>query len=103
MNYTADSSFATSGSDTRISGYSSVYTVTIDGGSQLRAGTYTLNPRNTAGLPFLYYGLGTGFIYSQSGTVTISSNDNTKISGSFNATMVDGTVLTGGFNDVPLR
>lgn len=101
--YTADSSSATAGSDTRVSGYSGIYTVTIDGGRQLVAGTYTLSARNTTDLPYLYYGMGTGFIYSESGTVTISYNDNTKISGSFSATMVDGTVVSGGFNDVPLR
>ena len=100
--YVADSSSASAGSVTRIAAYSGVTALGIDGGSQLVAGSYPLHGNNNSSQPFLFYVVG-GFTYSQSGTVTITHYDNTKISGYFNTTLTDGTMMSGNFTDIPVR
>jgi hypothetical protein len=101
--YVADSSSATAGSYTRIVAYSGVTAISIDGGGQLSTGSYTLHGRNSLMQPFLFYVVVANYVYSQSGTVVVSSYDNTKMSGSFSATLTDGTTISGSFANVPLR
>jgi hypothetical protein len=101
--YVADSSSVSSTSDNVVVAYSGLTAVVIDGGGKLGTGTYTLHGYNQSNLPFMAYAVINAFTYSQSGTVNITFNDNTKISGNFSVTYTDGTTMTGSFTDIPYK
>lgn len=69
--------------------------------SSLTVGNYSLS----AALPnVLIYRISTTVDHiSQSGTVNITSNTGTKLSGNFTALMSNGLTLSGTFTDVPMR
>ena len=98
--YVADSASAAAGADNRIVAVAGTRAVAIDPGTRLAVGTYHLGATNTGS--FLLY-ISVGQVYSQSGTITITSNDNTKMSGSFSSTLQDGTYISGSFTDMPIQ
>ena len=101
--YVADSSSVSSTTDNVVVAYSGVTAVVIDGGGKLSTGAYTLHGYNHSSLPFMTYVVVNVFTYSQSGTLNITYNDNTKISGNFSVTYTDGTTMTGSFTDIPYK
>jgi hypothetical protein len=100
--YVADSSSVSNTSDNIVVAYSGVTAVVIDGGGKLVTGAYTLHGYNHSNLPFMAYAVINVFTYSQSGTLNITYNDNTKISGNYSVTYTDGTTMTGSFTDIPI-
>jgi hypothetical protein len=102
MHYVATSS-SISDSSYKILAIASNSDVAINMGTKPIAGSYTVHPQNNSGQPFLLYVQVSSYLYSQSGTITISYSDNTKISGSFTVTFTDGSVMTGAFSDIPYQ
>ncbi len=69
--------------------------------SSLSVGNYTLS---TAAPNVLVYRVSTTVDHtSQSGTINITSNTGTKLSGNYSALMDNGLTLTGTFTEVPIR
>ena len=101
-NYVADSS-SISGSTYKIVAYSGLTAVGINPNTKPVVGTYTIHPENTVGQPYMVYIQITSYLYSQSGTLNVTYNDNTKISGNFSVTFTDGSVMTGQFSDIPYK
>ena len=103
--YVADSSsvhVSSSPVDDRIVAYSGLTALGIDGGTNLVIGSYTFHSVNTTGQPYMFYVVG-GTVYSQSGTLNITYNDNAKMSGNFTVTYTDGSYMSGSFTDIPIR
>jgi hypothetical protein len=100
----SDSSFA-SISNNRIMAYKDVLTVQSKifnlNLSSLSVGNYVLSST----MPnVLIYRISTTVDHtSQSGTVNITSNTGTKLSGNYSAQMENGLTLTGTFSEVPIR
>ena len=101
--YVADSGSVSSTPDNRILAYSGQTALAIDGGGKLAVGTYTLHNTNTTGMPYLFYVSVATYIYSRNGSLTITANDNTQISGYFTATLTDSSYITGSFTNLPYQ
>jgi len=104
IHFVADSSYATAPSTVpgTIDAFSGLTLMGISTGPSLAVGTYTFHESNNSGQPYMFYNY-VATESSQSGTLTISSNDTKKISGSFTVTYIDGTTMTGSFTDIPIR
>ena len=101
--YVADSSSVSSGSDSRLVAYSGLTAIAIDGGQHLAVGAYSFHAQNNNGQPYFFYINVSSILYSQSGTLVVTSSDNTKMSGNFSVTLTDASVISGSFRDVPCR
>ena len=103
LHYVADSAYspASVNPNVIISAYSGTNAVEITAGTRLAVGSYPLHNRTTTS--YLFYYSVVQLLYSQSGTLNVTSNDNTKMSGNFNVTFTDGTTMSGSFTDMPIR
>jgi|GEM_PF-4157637 len=104
IHFVADSSYATAPGTVpgTIDAFSGFTLIGISAGPTLAVGTYTFHQANNSGQPYMFYNY-VSTEYSQSGTLTITSNDSKKISGNFTVTYTDATAMTGSFTDIPIR
>jgi len=104
FNYVADSAYspASASPNTIISAYSGYSIIEMSSANKLVVGSYHLAGVNTSAYMF-YISNVSSPVYSQSGTLNVTYNDNTKMSGNFGATLQDGTYISGSFSDMPIR
>ncbi len=104
--WTAGSTSATADNSFYVPAFNNIYAAKVNGAyvditlEDLNKGNHTINPSQGVTLE---YSDGTNTFKGKSGTVTISENTGTKLSGSYNCTLENGTNISGSFSNVPQK
>lgn len=97
--FSADNSFF-------VPAFNNIYAAKVNGAyvditlDDLTKGNHTINP--SAGITFEYSD-GTTTFNGKSGTVTISENTGTTLSGSYSCTLENGSSISGSFSKIPQK